>query len=62
MCSSDLAVEIFSNRGIVVWSSDDYDNEWEGTDQNGVALMEGVYYYVLSRPDAEIKGWVHITR
>jgi len=57
-----VAVEIFTNRGIVVWSSDDYDNEWEGTDQNGVALMEGVYYYVLSRPDAEIKGWVHITR
>ena len=57
-----VAVEIFTNRGIVVWSSDDYGNEWEGTDQNGVALMEGVYYYVLSRPDAVIKGWVHITR
>ena len=57
-----VAVDIFTNRGIVVWSSDDYNNEWEGTDQNGVALAEGVYYYVLSRPDAIIKGWVHITR
>jgi gliding motility-associated-like protein len=57
-----VAVEIFTNRGIKVWSSVDYDNDWEGTDQNGVALAEGVYYYILSRPDAMIKGWVHITR
>jgi len=57
-----VTVQIFTNRGVVVWSSDNYKNEWKGTDQDGEPLVEGVYYYLVTRPDKEERGWVHIVR
>lgn len=57
-----VVVEIFTNRGILVWNSDDYNNDWDGTDLNGDPLIEGVYYYVVVRSEEVNKGWVHIVR
>jgi len=57
-----VSVQIFTNRGVVVWSSDNYKNEWQGTDQDGEPLVEGVYYYLVIRPEKEERGWVHIVR
>ena len=57
-----VSVMIFSNRGIVVWESENYKNEWDGTDLSGQPLMEGVYYYVVHRPDKWNKGWLFLTR
>lgn len=45
---SGTKVTIFNNWGAVVYSSNDYTNDWEATN-----LTEGVYFYVLSRPNEE---------
>ncbi|PCH99217.1 MAG: hypothetical protein COB85_00420 [Bacteroidetes bacterium] len=57
-----VSVVIFSNRGIVVWESERYQNDWDGTDKGGQPLMEGIYYYVVTRPDEKFKGWIYLTR
>ncbi len=49
-CINDLPqnhLEIYNRWGQLVFETDNYDNTWEGTDQNGNALPEGPYYYVL---------------
>ena len=43
-------VTIFNRWGVVVYSSNDYANDWEATN-----LPEGVYFYVLNRPNAELR-------
>ena len=57
-----VSVTIISNRGIVVWKSDNYQNDWGGTDQDGMPLMEGIYYCVVSRTGKTFKRWVYISR
>ncbi|MBL4658066.1 MAG: gliding motility-associated C-terminal domain-containing protein, partial [Flavobacteriales bacterium] len=57
-----VTVQIFTNRGVVVWSSDNYENDFEGKDNNDNLLMPGVYYYVVTRTEAVDKGWLHIKR
>ncbi len=57
-----VSVVIFNNRGIVVWESDHYKNDWAGKDMNDQPLMEGIYYYVVKRPDQWYKGWIYLTR
>ncbi|MDH5604905.1 MAG: gliding motility-associated C-terminal domain-containing protein, partial [Cyclobacteriaceae bacterium] len=49
---------IISNRwGNKVFSSDNYQNEW---DAEGVE--DGIYFYYLVTPDREGTGWVEIQR
>jgi hypothetical protein len=46
-----------------VYANDQYDNTWDGTRKdNGQALPDGTYYYVLTL-DGEIKkGFIYINR
>lgn len=57
-------ITIYNNWGGVVYSSTNYENDWEATN-----LGNGVYFYVLTRPNAESrpaskndpsKGFIHI--
>lgn len=57
-----VSVLIFNNRGIVVWESENYQNDWAGRDMKNQPLMEGIYYYVVTRPDEIYKGWIYLTR
>lgn len=45
------AVAIYDNKGIKVYESKPYLNDWDGT-YNGKALPQGVYYYII-RCDGE---------
>ncbi|MCO6475957.1 MAG: gliding motility-associated C-terminal domain-containing protein [Phaeodactylibacter sp.] len=49
----DNHLEIYNRWGQLVFETDNYDNTWEGTAQNGQALPEGPYYYVLEYTDPE---------
>lgn len=41
-------VIIVNRWGQTVWENEDYQNEWEGKDQNGELLSEGVYTYTAT--------------
>lgn len=60
---NERKLEIFNRYGMSVYSNDQYDNTWDGTRKdNGQALPDGTYYYVLTL-DGEIKkGFVYINR
>jgi len=55
---------VLVNRwGNVVFDADDYQNDWDGKDINGLPLLEGVYTYKLITPDDNVKhGFVHLIR
>ena len=57
-------VEIFNRWGQLVWSGENYDNTnvvWDGKSQQGEALPDGTYYYVIKEGTAVMKGWVELT-
>jgi len=58
----DVVVNVFNNRGVIVWESKDYQNHWDGTDTNGLPLPEGIYYYIVQRDDEYFRGWVSLLR
>ncbi|MBU2914450.1 gliding motility-associated C-terminal domain-containing protein, partial [Reichenbachiella agariperforans] len=43
-------VTIYNSRGVVLFESSGYNNDWDGTD-HGKSLPQGVYYYTISCPD-----------
>ncbi|MEL6660018.1 MAG: cohesin domain-containing protein, partial [Bacteroidota bacterium] len=44
---TDNHLEIYNRWGQLVFMTDNYDNTWEGTSQNGDELPAGPYYWVL---------------
>lgn len=57
------SIRVFDNRGRVVFSSDNYANDWAGTFA-GAPLPEGVYLYHISCPNDNepFKGYLQIIR
>ena len=49
----DNHLEVYNRWGQLVFEADNYDNTWEGTTQDGQALPEGPYYYILEYKDPE---------
>ena len=55
-------VSIFGRNGKLVYSNDNYQNDWSGT-YNGNVLPQGAYYYVIEDNDgATFKGSITIIR
>ncbi|WP_430405764.1 HYR domain-containing protein [Fluviicola sp.] len=57
-------VQIVNRWGAVVFESDDYKNDWDGTSQNGMniggdELPEGTFYYVLRIGGNEASKFYH---
>lgn len=52
---------VFNRWGAIVYSNDNYQNDWDGKDYNGNPLQEDTYYYIL-KPEkiAIIKGYIVI--
>jgi gliding motility-associated-like protein len=58
---SDL--RIYDDKGILVFSASNYENDWNGTSGKGELLPEGTYWYILRIPGMEIfKGWVYLKK
>lgn len=49
----DNYLQIFNCWGQLVFEVNNYDNIWNGVIQDGVLLLEGLYYYVLDYIDLE---------
>ena len=64
----DNHLEIYNRWGQLVFETDNYDNTWEGTTQDGARLPEGPYYYVLDYLDVatgemtQVRGSLTILR
>ena len=54
---------IFNRWGLVVFSSDNYDNKWDGKDSNGNPLPEDTYFIILKSENSRpVSGFVVIRR
>jgi gliding motility-associated-like protein len=43
-----VSLTIMNRWGTLVYENDNYQNDWKGLDQNGNALSEGVYFYLVT--------------
>jgi large repetitive protein len=59
-----ISVQIFSRWGNKVWENTNYQNDWNGTSQDGNELTDGTYFYVIeiTGTDKVLKGDVNILR
>ena len=56
-------LKIYDNSGRLVYSSGNYQNNWDGKDASGGNLTEGTYWYILVVPQSgTYKGWVYLKR
>ena len=56
-------LEIFNRYGTIVYSKNNYEDEWYGQSDNGNELPDGTYYFVIKFTDIETKtGWIYINR
>ncbi len=61
--SINVSLEVFDRYGNGVFSSNNYDNTWDGIGKNG-ELPKGTYFYILDLGEGlEVqKGWIQILR
>ncbi len=57
-----FSLNIFSRWGKLVYETDEENDCWDGKSQNGSALPEGVYVYVLTFLDETVNGAVQLIR
>jgi gliding motility-associated-like protein len=56
-------LQIFNRYGVEVYSKSNYTIEWKGQANNGNALPDGTYYYVIEFNDMDSKtGWIYINK
>ncbi|MCC7303651.1 MAG: gliding motility-associated C-terminal domain-containing protein [Bacteroidia bacterium] len=58
-------VYVFNRWGDLVWKASDYDNAsvvWKGDNFNGDRLPVATYFYIISTPQKEFKGWIELLR
>lgn len=54
---------IFDRRGLKVWESRDYQNDWNGLDNYGKELPDDTYFYVLrSESGVSLSGYIVVRR
>jgi gliding motility-associated-like protein len=45
---TNTILKIFNRWGNLVYETENYDNNWRGTKNNGTGLSEGTYFYILT--------------
>lgn len=54
-------LSILNRWGTLIYTSDNYNNTWDGKDMRGNIVPEGVYTYLLESPDGVVThGFVHV--
>lgn len=59
---SERSVRMFDRNGRLVFESENYNNEWNGTDLRGRLLPEGTYYAAIRLDELEHSGFVILER
>lgn len=57
-------VKLYTKTGAEVFTSDDYNNDWSGTNKNGNQVPAGSYYYVVDQSgngENVLDGWLFVT-
>lgn len=57
----DYKLYIYNQAGTLVYSSDRYNNEWDGT-KNGSILTKGTYYYFFINGNKKITGYINLIK
>ncbi|UKN01141.1 gliding motility-associated C-terminal domain-containing protein [Paracrocinitomix mangrovi] len=55
-------VEIYNRWGQIVYSANNYQNNWDGLDNNGKKLDDDTYFYIITANNMTFKGYVVIKR
>jgi gliding motility-associated-like protein len=56
-------VNIFNRWGNLVFSSTNYQNNWNGKNTSGIDLVDGVYYYKIKTMAGKVShGFIHLSR
>jgi gliding motility-associated-like protein len=56
-------LQIFNRYGIVIYTKNNYTNEWGGQSDSGDQVPDGTYYYVIEQSNGKVKtGWVYLIR
>jgi gliding motility-associated-like protein len=56
-------VIILNRWGNVVFSSDNYQNNWDGKDTSGKELVDGVYTYKFNTKEGKVgHGFLHLVK
>ena len=56
-------LEIFNRYGMVVYSKNNYSNNWYGQSDSGSELPDGTYFYVVEQDNSPAQtGWIYINR
>jgi gliding motility-associated-like protein len=57
-------LEIFNRNGTLVYSKNNYTNEWEGQTNDGKELPVGTYFYTMEYEGGKKKrsAWIYINR
>ena len=51
---------VFTKGGVIVYTDENYNNEWSGLDKDGKLLPKGTYYYIFKNDSAEIRSFMEI--
>ena len=57
----DYELNIFNNLGHVVYTAKPYDNSWDAT-YNDKELPTGTYYYLFTKEESVIKGFITVVK
>jgi gliding motility-associated-like protein len=55
-------LKVYDRTGNLVYQSKNYQNNWDGTNNNGNPLVDGTYYFVFFYNDTYFKNYVEIRR
>jgi gliding motility-associated-like protein/uncharacterized delta-60 repeat protein len=57
---TETKLTVFDRLGALKFSSSNYENNWNGFDNNGSKLIPGTYYYVFTHDKKSLKGFLEI--
>ena len=56
-------LQIFNRYGMLIYTKNNYTNEWGGQSDTGDQVPDGTYYYVIEQRSGKVKsGWVYLIR
>jgi gliding motility-associated-like protein len=63
----DVEILIYNRWGNLVWKSNGYSKQWDGTNyRNGEVLSDGTYFYIIDLHSIKVKesytGWIQIIK